>query len=214
MKCAFITLALLCAAIYAQADVPAYVVELRCDNMSGAGIVVYKNADTAYVLTARHVVIDVADGTVARSINLVTNDKQILPASIAYAPTDTSDDYDMALLRTVWPNAPDMPLCADTKPTPGCDLFFYRPQEKTVLPQGDEPAYFDVWNDLQHHSFTMYTADLQPGDSGNAIYSRDGIVGIVSEGDDKREFKTRILFVEHIKNTVSAAGIKILPACK
>lgn len=200
---------------HASPALPAYIVELFCDNkISGVGLVVYKNADTAYVLTARHVVIDVADGTVATGINLVTSDNRELPANIAYAPAQKGDDYDMALLRTVWKNAPDMQLCADAKPEPGCDLFFYRPLQKKVLPQDDEPAYFDVWNDLGCRSFTMYTADLQPGDSGNAIYSRKGIVGIVAGGYDKGAWKTRILFIEHIKNTLSAAGIKMLPACK
>lgn len=205
MKALTLLLLLAAAASIAQTGtMPALnttgIVALVTDEAStnGSGFVVGATDDSLFVVTARHVVMP--NGKISPDIKVAFNDNVFTNGNVLFVHSDTSDLYDIALVGIRRKNEQLPRYSTIANITPGCDVFFYRSKGITRLP-GNDLGTIVNWEDEDHMMYSVYLAGIKGGDSGSALFSAKGIVGMII-GQDR--YYGSVLNINHIKKVISS----------
>jgi len=175
---------------------------------AGCGFVVGVTRDSLYIVTAHHVV-RIANTHVAEKIEVQLAGGEKLPARVLHTFTERSQQTDIALLGVAYAGYGKPAYCSINNPAPGFDVYFLKGEERIKTP-ADEPGSIERWEDDDHQLYSIYLPEIKEGDSGSALFTREGIAGMVINTAD---VYARVLNITYVKQVVEKWGDNYWQLC-
>ncbi|SFD17278.1 Trypsin-like peptidase domain-containing protein [Chitinophaga sp. CF118] len=182
---------------------------LASANSGGSGFIIGATEDSIYIITARHVVLRAKEHALQITANIGDGNK--LPVNILYMK-DASDNQldDIALCSAPLKKVHVGSYCSVSGAEPDTEVFFFRSEAQKERIPVVENGTIESWEDENNRMFSIYLVGISPCDSGSALFSNDGIVGMIIKEQSSYGYA---LSIDHIKDVITSWNKKYWQLC-